>query len=296
MPAPITPNARRSDMHYVDPADVKLVEANRGRVYAPSEKDIMLRAISFAEIGQLEPCIIRKSGRDYEVVAGFHRTAAARLLREGFEFEGVTYHQPDFMLKVVTTTGSAIEARLANIAENAQRTNTSPIDDAVNQRWLREQLGEGDTDIARRYGVSRSTVQRLSRLLELDEEERKMVHDGNLSVSAALELLDMDPALRRVALEAAVELDGKVSGTRLRKAARDSLVRDTTEDDPEGGEETPRTAVKAKARSLAEIKQWLMDRDPDNPDLVKLRDTLLLWVKGEKSDESLLRIWKKFDK
>ena len=200
---------RRSDMFLVDPTKILVREDLRGRRYPPSDEAILRRAVSFYRYGQIQPCEVRLiTHADVKNVpvlnSGFTRTAAARLLRDGFvvpdgfEEEVVTEagesHIPpvqagqfiqraDFQLQVRHVKCNDTDALVRNIVENNDRDDTSDIDDAHNHERLRRDCGWTNAEIARLYNYGsggQNKVSRLSRLLELPEPIQLRIHLGDI--------------------------------------------------------------------------------------------------------------------
>ena len=102
---------KRSDILLVDPFQIEVKEELRGRHKPVTEQDIIDMAISMATYKQRQPVECRViEGNRLRLNLGFTRTNAARLLREGFEHDGVRYHVPDFLLKVMVVDCNDQEA------------------------------------------------------------------------------------------------------------------------------------------------------------------------------------------
>lgn len=264
-------DVKRGDRFFLDPFAVITKEELRGRHIPPTEEQIIELAISMLTFGQLQAVVGRRDADNrVVVVAGFTRTAAARLIRKGFTFEDQEYKDEEFRLQVVLKDCNDEEAFLQNIVENAQRNETSPIDDANNQRRLRDSYGKSDAEIARIYGYkSQNKVASYRRLLLLSEEERDLVHFGLLAVSAALDLLDA-PAEQRVEIVEKARLEnGRISGSMIRAQVRDEIlgegssvvVTPSTEVSEEGVDTTPTPVPsnKKKPRTMREVKTFLRE-------------------------------------
>lgn len=222
----LTTDARRSDLWYLNPYDVVLKEQLRGRHTPPSDDDIIKMAISIHENGQLQPVEVRRDGEQIVLVHGFTRAAAGRLLRDGFTVDGVEHKDAEFMLKCCLVTANDKEAFIHNVVENAHRNQTTAIDDAHNQRKLRESYGYSDADIAKLYQESTATVGNKRKLLLHDDATQSLVHEGRLGVSVAISLLELPEGERQIAIKQAVLSDGRISGETVRKQVRAHHLRD----------------------------------------------------------------------
>lgn len=286
---------KRKDYLLVNPFDVKFDLNDRGRRFPPTAEEVKQRAVSMIEKGQLQPCLGRRlPDNNIKVVAGFTRTEAACLIRKGFEYQGKTYDaDPNFMLQIKVSTMNDREALLANIAENNERNVCSPIDDAHNQRRLSEQYGMSDTEIAHEYGYSQSSkVGRLRKLLALSDDEQALVHCGKLSVSGALELLQVDDENKRVEIiEAAKRNNGKVNGAVVTTQVRETIL-DEEEESQTQQEEDSSAATKRKKspRSRKEIREYLQSEDgpwTDNEMLKTFIRRLSKYMDGEIKEETM---------
>ncbi len=168
-------------------------------------------AASIAEVGVLEPILVRKRAKGgYEIVAGERRWRAAQ--RAGLK------EVPVFVREL--TTEQAFEAALV---ENLQREDLNPIETARAFARLVEEHGHSQETVARRVGKDRSTVANALRLLKLPEVVLGMVEDGRLSEGHGRALLGAHDAatIKRLAHEA-VKKEWSVRETerQVRAAAR----------------------------------------------------------------------------
>jgi ParB-like chromosome segregation protein Spo0J len=325
---------RRSDMFHVDPTRILVREDLRGRRYPPSEEAIIRRAVSFYRYGQLQPCVVRLISHAGAtnvplLSAGFTRTAAARLLREGFvvpdDFEeealaeaaesqvppvkaGDFIQVAEFMLQIRHTKCNEKEALIHNIVENNERDATSDIDDAHNQERLRRDHGFSNAEIARLYNYGaggQNKVSRLSRLLELPDPIQLRVHLGEIPTQAALELLESGRPQEQWEdlLAESTSTTGKVVAAKLRDTVRDHQLADF-EDANQAAEAAasgtcPVTGTKpeppkTKPRSMANVKKLVdsvINGEWDNvdPATVALMRKVKQYLAGRLRDETLLK-------
>jgi ParB family chromosome partitioning protein len=128
-------------------------------------------AASIAELGVLEPILVRERGgaqSGFEIVAGERRWRAAQ--RAGLR------EVPVFVKEM--TTGEAFEAALV---ENLQREDLNPVETAQAFQRLVDEHGHTQETIAKRVGKDRSTVANALRLLKLPEPLLGLLEDGQLS-------------------------------------------------------------------------------------------------------------------
>lgn len=149
-------------------------------------------AASIAEVGVLEPILVRKRAKGgFEIVAGERRWRAAQ--RAGLK------EVPVFVREL--NTEQAFEAALV---ENLQREDLNPIETARAFNRLVEEHGHSHETVAKRVGKDRSTVANALRLLKLPEVVLAMVEDGRLSEGHGRALLGAHDtaAIKRLAHEA----------------------------------------------------------------------------------------------
>jgi ParB-like chromosome segregation protein Spo0J len=190
-------DAPRRDFFILHPFDILRPEVKEGstfhnRRYAPvPDAEIMALAQNMMAVGNLEPVQCRKIAGfkpgepSVELVFGFSRHRAAELIAKELR-----PNEP-VLLKVILTEISDDEAALNNIAENRFRNRTTPLDDAINQRWMREDKGKTEEEIASFYKMNLSRVSRLRKLLLLAQPIRDAIASRLIEAEAAIELADM---------------------------------------------------------------------------------------------------------
>lgn len=133
-------------------------------------------ADSIKQHGVIEPLIVQKKGKTYEIVAGERRWRAARLagLKE---------------IPVVVKEFSEQEIFEIALIENIQREDLNPIEEALAYKKLIDEFGLKQDDVANRVGKSRVAVTNSMRLLKLDERVQQMLIDDMISSGHARALL-----------------------------------------------------------------------------------------------------------
>ncbi|MED4567915.1 ParB/RepB/Spo0J family partition protein [Brevibacillus agri] len=133
-------------------------------------------ANSIQEHGIIQPLIVRKSIKGYELVAGERRLRAAKL---------AGLKQVPVVVKAYT------DQQLMEIAliENLQRENLNPLEEAEAYEKLIAHHDYTQEQLAQRIGKSRPHVANMLRLLQLPESIRKMVSAAELSMGHARALL-----------------------------------------------------------------------------------------------------------
>lgn len=190
--------------------------------------------------GLLQPLVVRPTAEGWEVVAGERRLRALRKL--GWSTAPVVVRELSDQQMLVLA-----------LVENLQRENLSPIEEGQGYRSLMEAFDLTQSQVAERVGKDRSTVANTLRLLQLDDEVRRMVSSGELSAGHGRAILGLDGS------EAQVELAREVVEKDLSVRATERRVRtlregDGQEDDDEDTGTSPRREdpVARKAEQLLE--------------------------------------------
>lgn len=142
------------------------------------EEKLQELAASIKEFGVVQPVVVRKKGRSYELVAGERRLRAAGLA-------GLT--------KVPAIVKDYDDAKMMEIAliENIQCHDLNPIEEAQGLRRLMQEFKLTQEQTAEKVGRSRSAVTNILRLLNLPEQVQKQIINGVLTMGQAKQLLGL---------------------------------------------------------------------------------------------------------
>jgi ParB-like chromosome segregation protein Spo0J len=163
------------------------------------------------------------------------------------------------------------EAFVRNIVENNERAATTPVDDAHNQRRLREEFGWTEQRIADFYKRSVAYISQLRKTLQLPQPIQQAVAGGKLAVSAAIDLVELPEAARQQAVaEATDRATGKVDSEVIRKKVRDRKI--------ESGQ--------AKARTLKEVRTFFEEQHGPGP-IRELAESILDFLAGKITDSQM---------
>lgn len=157
--------------------DVDLIEPNPEQprtMFAEPALDELARSI--IANGIVQPIVVRRFGRRYQIIAGERRWRAAQ--RAG-------------LLKVPVTIREVDDDKLLEIAliENIQRQELNPIEEANGYRKLIDKIGLTQEQIAERVGRERSLVATALRLLKLPEDIQSLIAEGRLTAGHGRALL-----------------------------------------------------------------------------------------------------------
>ncbi|HEY9581399.1 MAG TPA: ParB/RepB/Spo0J family partition protein, partial [Savagea sp.] len=148
---------------------VEMIEANP---YQPrqqfDDEQLQELAQSIEQSGVIQPIIVRKKGKKYELVAGERRLRATQLAGK---------ETIPTIIREITDEQSMEYALL----ENLQRTNLNPIEEAQAYEKLSTALQLKQNDLAKRVGKSRPYIANMLRLLKLPQSVQKMLIEGQLS-------------------------------------------------------------------------------------------------------------------
>lgn len=194
-------DALQEESGSVRTAPISKVEPRAGQPRVRFDPDqLEALAESIREHGVLQPITVRPLDAGfYQIIAGERRWRAARLA--GLD------EVPVNVIRVDDRT--AMELALV---ENLQREDLNPVEEAKGYQTLISEYGLTQEEAARRVGKSRPVVTNALRLLSLPEKVLQMLEEGELSMSHARTLLELDsPALR---LEAAEQMRGRQMSVR----------------------------------------------------------------------------------
>lgn len=135
---------------------------------------------SIREKGLLQPIVVRpRSDGEYEIVAGERRWRAA---------QRASIHDVPVLIREL----SDAEALEIALIENIQRADLNPLEEARAYSQLLEQFQYTQQQLGDAIGKSRSHVANTLRLLQLPEEVRSRIEQGQLTAGHARALVATD--------------------------------------------------------------------------------------------------------
>ena len=190
--------------------EIKISEI-RSNPYQPrkifDEEALNELASSIKEPGVVQPIIVKKSIKGYELVAGERRTKAAKIAG----LETVPAIVKDFD-----------DEQMMEIAliENIQRENLNPIEEAMAYDSILRSSNITQDELAKKFGKSRSYITNSLGLLRLPDDTKKYVEDNKLSMShaRALSKLEDNDQINRLA--------NKIVNENLNVRAIENITRD----------------------------------------------------------------------
>ncbi|MBT2687248.1 ParB/RepB/Spo0J family partition protein [Bacillus sp. ISL-47] len=133
---------------------------------------------SIMEHGILQPIIVRKSIKGYEIVVGERRYRAAK----------------EANLETVPVVVKELnEQQMMELAvlENLQREDLTPIEEAAAYQLLMDKLKVTQEELAKRLGKSRPHIANHIRLLSLPPKIQELISDGKISMGHGRALLGL---------------------------------------------------------------------------------------------------------
>lgn len=159
---------------------------NQPRQKFDEEKLIEL-ADSIKEHGIIQPIILKKTDKGYEIVAGERRWRAAKIAG---------------LKRIPAVIKELNKEKMMEIAliENIQREDLNPLEEANAYKTLMEECGMTQEELAKKIGKSRSFIANTIRLLNLEDEIKEMIIEGKITSGHARALLSVEDPVERIRL------------------------------------------------------------------------------------------------
>jgi len=139
--------------------------------------------------------------------------------------------------------------------ENKRRKATTPVDEAFNHQVMRERFQMKDADIAKDCGVSAAWVSKLRKITSLPKEVLKQVHDGNITVSDAVNMADLEAEEAKKIAAKAEETNKQASAAAAKEAhasgKKAAATKASKRPSKEAAAETKAAVRSAKAKKAA---------------------------------------------
>ena len=158
------------------------IEPNKSQPRKQFDEDALQElADSIKQYGVLEPLIVTKKGKFYEIIAGERRWRAARLAGVK-EVPGVIREYTDREIMEIS------------LIENIQREDLNPIEEALAYESLINEYSLTQEEVAEKVSKNRSTIANSLRLLKLCDEVRQMIIEDKLTTGHARALIPIEDA------------------------------------------------------------------------------------------------------
>ena len=160
-----------------------LLSQIRANQYQPrtsfDQKKLEELAQSIKKHGVIQPVLVRKDGKGFELVAGERRFRAAKLAKLK-------------KIPVVVSNISDVQSLEIAILENIQREDLNPLEVAKGYQRLKDEFGYTQEAVAKSVGKPRSSVANSLRLLTLSPKIQDEIDKGAISEGHAKVLLSVD--------------------------------------------------------------------------------------------------------
>ena len=152
-----------------EPGEMKVrlsqIEPNREQPRKVFDEDALIElSESIKQYGVLQPLLVQKKDKYYEIIAGERRWRAARMA-------GIKE------IPVVIREYTDREIMEISLIENIQREDLNPIEEAIAYKRLLEEFNLKQDEVAERVSKSRTAVTNSMRLLKLSDKVQQMIID-----------------------------------------------------------------------------------------------------------------------
>lgn len=159
---------------------VREIEPNKSQPRKRFDEDALQElADSIKQYGVIQPLILQKRDKYYEIIAGERRWRAARLAGLKEVPAIIKDYSPQEIVEIA-------------LIENIQREDLNPIEEAQTYHRLIIEFNLKQDEVAERVSKSRVAVTNAMRLLKLDERVQQMLIDDMLSSGHARALIAIE--------------------------------------------------------------------------------------------------------
>lgn len=188
------------------------IEPNRTQPRRNFDEDALQElADSIQQYGVIQPIVVQKKGKRYEIIAGERRWRAAR--KAGL-----------LEVPVIVKEFAPEDVFAIALIENIQRQDLNPIEEAQAYSRLIEEHNLKQDELAEKVSKNRVTITNSMRLLKLDERVQQMLIDNMLTGGHARALLGITDKDQQHVVAM------KVFDEKLSVRETESLVKRLTED------------------------------------------------------------------
>ena len=156
------------------------IDPNMGQPRKKFDEDELLELAESIKIhGVIQPIILTKRGKRYEIIAGERRWRASKLAG---------------LVKIPAVIREYTDKEIMEVSliENIQRQDLNPIEEALAFKNLIDEYKMKQDDLAERVSKSRSAITNALRLLKLDDKVKAMLAEGLISTGHARALLAVE--------------------------------------------------------------------------------------------------------
>jgi ParB family chromosome partitioning protein len=167
----------KRDSNLIDLSSIRSNPFQPRMEYSESEISGLINSIKSK--GVIQPIVVRKKGKSYELICGERRYRAAKKVG---------------LKKIPAVVKDLTDREVLELAiiENLQRKDLNPIEEAKAFHRLIKEFGLTQTEIAKEVGRERSTISNTIRLLKLPQTIQTMVLTDEISEGHARALLSVE--------------------------------------------------------------------------------------------------------
>ncbi len=187
-----------------------------------NEEKLEELAESIREHGVIQPLIVRKSGKGYELVAGERRWRASRMAE---------LKEVPCIVRELTEEENVLIAMI----ENLQREDLDPIEEAYGLERMMKVYGMTQEQVAKSVSKSRPHISNSIRLLKLPDTIKSMLSKGEITTGHAKALLSVKDETRMQNLAVRIVENGlsvreaeklAAANTDVKRPKREKTVKD----------------------------------------------------------------------
>ena len=224
------------------------IDPNIGQPRKKFDEDELLELAESIKIhGVIQPIIVTKRGKRYEIIAGERRWRASKLA-------GLT------KIPAVIREHTDKEIMEVSLIENIQRQDLNPIEEAVAFKNLIDEYKMKQDDLAERVSKSRSAITNALRLLKLDDKVKAMLAEGLISTGHARALLAVEDKNKQQILATRI-FDEKLSVRETEKLVKQILENKESKKEKKSSEKLIYKKLEDSLKSIIGSKVSIKSKD-----------------------------------
>jgi len=231
-------------------AEIKIseIDPNMGQPRKKFDEDELLELAESIKIhGVIQPIILTKRGKRYEIIAGERRWRASKLAG---------------LVKIPAVIREYTDKEIMEVSliENIQRQDLNPIEEATAFKNLIDEYKMKQDDLAERVSKSRSAITNALRLLKLDDKVKGMLAEGLISTGHARALLAVEDKNKQQILAVKI-FDEKLSVRETEKLVKQVLENKEPKKEEKSSEKLIYKKLEDSLKSIIGSKVSIKGRD-----------------------------------
>ena len=224
------------------------IDPNIGQPRKSFNEDELLELAESIKIhGVIQPIILTKRGKRYEIIAGERRWRASKLA-------GLT------KIPAVIREYTDKEIMEVSLIENIQRQDLNPIEEALAFKNLIDEYKMKQYDLAERVSKSRSAITNALRLLKLDDKVKAMLAEGLISTGHARAILAVEDKNKQQILATRI-FDEKLSVRETEKLVKQILENKESKKEEKSSEKLIYKKLEDSLKSIIGSKVSIKSKD-----------------------------------